>query len=203
MSDKGFVHHGKTSHAIGDKCQFCDSVRTSFHSDFARFNWDVIDFLRESNNIENEWDDLSLQQAIYAWDTIVGEEEITPGIILKVHKILMLHHLRGDQKGYFRREPVYVGGREGKPWFVIPELVENWCARVNSFIKEKANSEDVVYLEKIVQEDHVDYEKIHPFIDGNGRTGRIFMNWERAKLGLPINIIKNDEKQEYYKWFRE
>ena len=50
---------------------------------------------------------------------------------------------------------------------------------------------------------HIAYERIHPFIDGNGRTGRMFMNWQRLKAGLPILVIKEKEKQEYYKWFNE
>lgn len=49
---------------------------------------------------------------------------------------------------------------------------------------------------------HVEYEIIHPFVDGNGRTGRMFMNWERLKGGLPILVIhEGEEQQEYYKWF--
>ena len=43
--------------------------------------------------------------------------------------------------------------------------------------------------------------EVHPFIDGNGRTGRIFMNWWRVKNGLPILVIKETARQEYYKWF--
>jgi Fic family protein len=49
---------------------------------------------------------------------------------------------------------------------------------------------------------HVQYEKIHPFVDGNGRTGRIFMNWWRINNGLPILVIHEGKEQwEYYKWF--
>jgi len=48
---------------------------------------------------------------------------------------------------------------------------------------------------------HINFEKIHPFIDGNGRIGRMLLNWQRVKLGLPVLVIKESEKQEYYKWF--
>jgi len=50
---------------------------------------------------------------------------------------------------------------------------------------------------------HVLFEKIHPFIDGNGRTGRMVYNWHRLKLGLPIHIIHEGKEQfKYYKWFK-
>ena len=49
---------------------------------------------------------------------------------------------------------------------------------------------------------HVMFEKTHPFIDFNGRTGRILWNIHRHLLGLPIKIIHEGEEQmEYYKLF--
>ncbi len=51
---------------------------------------------------------------------------------------------------------------------------------------------------------HVEYERIHPFVDGNGRTGRMFMNWWRMKNGLPVLVIHEGEEQmDYYQWFKD
>lgn len=156
-------------------------------------DWDVINFLRESNNIEDEWDDDSLAQAIFAWDFIIQEDKLNISNILKTHKILMLHHnLQPDEKGYFRQRPVWIGGKEAKPYYAIRELIEHWLETAN----EPRNAEQI-------QQDHVDYEAIHPFIDGNGRTGRIFLNWQRVKNGLPVLVIKESEKFDYYKWFEK
>lgn len=154
-------------------------------------HFEELEFLRESNNIENVWDDLSLQQAILAWEFIKKEKTLTIDIILKTHKILMLHQaLKPDEKGYFRKKFVSIGGRI-TPWETIPQAMQTWVIRVN-FPQEQQE----------IKDSHITYEHIHPFIDGNGRTGRIFMNWQRIKSGLPIIIIKEKEKQEYYGWFK-
>lgn len=150
-------------------------------------------FLEESNNIEGVFDDDSLQQAHYAWDYAISQDELTPSVITKTHKILMLHQgLAPNERGYFRRVEVRIGAGYGRPWPVVPSLINQWCR----------NAKDSKTAEEIKQ-DHIIYEQIHPFVDGNGRTGRIFLNWQRVKNNLPILVIKNSEKQAYYAWFNE
>jgi Fic family protein len=55
--------------------------------------------------------------------------------------------------------------------------------------------------EKMAKECHIKFEEIHPFEDGNGRVGRLIWAWQRRQMGLPLLIIFNREKQEYYKLF--
>jgi Fic family protein len=162
----------------------------------------ILEFLKESNAIEGVYDDDSLQQALHAWSYIVLQKKLSPGVILKTHKILMLHQkLQPDQKGYFRKVPVWVGGREGEDWTIVPRLIEEWAEDVMETITASSTFA-LMRKEKWIQEEHVRYEHIHPFVDGNGRTGRIFMNWERIQIGLPLLIIHaGEEQQEYYKWF--
>ena len=45
---------------------------------------------------------------------------------------------------------------------------------------------------------HTDLVKIHPFIDGNGRTARVLLNFELIKDGYPIVIIRNKDRARYY-----
>lgn len=165
-----------------------------------------VEFLRESNNIEKEWDDKSLQDAILAWQWLKPKKKLTKTLILDIHQILMdtRDTLQQQDKGAFRNGPVWIGGREGKPWFVVPELIEQWLVVVNDRIVTFSQEKDWTLEEKVanIQDDHVQYERIHPFFDGNGRTGRIFYNWERIRCGLPIHIIKEERKYEYYKWFQ-
>jgi Fic family protein len=152
------------------------------------------EFLRESNAIEGVYDEDSFRQAVIAWTYLKKQKVLTTSVVLKTHKLLMLHSdLRPNEKGYFRIVRVYVGGREGAPWREVPELMRKWTFEGLRSLPEI----DPKFL-------HVEYEKIHPFVDGNGRTGRMFMNWQLVKkLKKPLLIIHaGPEQQEYYKWFK-
>ena len=95
------------------------------------------EFLKESNAIERVYDDDSLQQAIYAWEYLIGEDVLTSGVILKTHKILMLHqNLLPNEKGYFRKCAVYIGGREAIDYNVIPDRIDLWIGTMEMFLKE-------------------------------------------------------------------
>lgn len=157
------------------------------------------EFLKESNAIEGVYDEGSLQQALYAWSYIKDKEKLTVGDVLKTHKILMLHqNIQPDERGYFRKCEVFVGGQYGLNFKKIREAMDEWIELMNT-----NQHSELMTDEEISKELHIKYEKIHPFIDGNGRTGRIFMNWWRIKNGLPILVIhEGKEQMEYYKWFK-
>lgn len=160
-------------------------------------SFELKNLLSESNKIEGVFDNDSLMQATYAWDYLMqateeGKKALKASHVLKVHKILMLHQrLRPNEKGYFRTVPAWVGNMEGKPWYAVPELINGWATKAN---QSKTWRE--------IKKDHVDFEKIHPFVDGNGRTGRILMNWQLIRNKKKLKTIYDAEKQEYYKWFR-
>lgn len=154
---------------------------------------DIIEFLEESNAIEGVYSPKSLDDAVEAWKFLIGCNMMTLKNIKLTHEILMKNQpLRFSDIGHFRRQSVFVNYQR----MMAPELIENkllmeFCLPT----MKESPAPDWKAL-------HIRYEEIHPFIDGNGRTGRMFMNWTRMKrCGLPVLVIKELEKQEYYEWF--
>lgn len=163
---------------------------------------EIKEFLRESNEIEGVYDEDSLEQALKAWKYLSVQKELNNNVILETHKILMINQgLQPHEIGYFRRVPVYIGGHEALRWENIEVRLDEWIKSVENTIKAAVlNPEEE--SEKRIKADHVEYETIHGFIDGNGRSGRLFYLWERMQIGLPIHIIKSEERGKYYEWFR-
>lgn len=147
-------------------------------------------FLQESNAIEDVWDDESYLQANKAFHALDKCTKLTPWYIKSVHEILMKGKLEKEETGQWRKCGVWIGGVPGRPWYAIPELIDNWCEMVQHYKTAKD-----------IQHAHVEFERIHPFVDGNGRTGRILWQWLRLHNNLPLKVIYEAKKWDYYKWF--
>jgi Fic family protein len=116
-------------------------------------------------------------------------------LILSVHKTL-LTDIDDKIAGRFRvgKEWVRVGNHLGaNPQFIptlMQELVDNY------------NQNKINYFLDAVAHFHAEFETIHPFVDGNGRMGRVLINMQLMNLGFPPIIIQNKSKHsEYYPLF--
>jgi len=165
---------------------------------------EIVEFLQHNNFIENERSVVALDDAVRAWKfAFQYRNNITLRYIQTIHKQLM-KRLRPDIAGNFRTCDVCIGG-ERKKYLGRDELLiklhkfVNLITDINSLPE---SSDNKTFREKIAKEAHVMFEDIHPFVDGNGRVGRILYNIHRLKLDLPIHIIhEGEEQQQYYKWF--
>ncbi|KKS64996.1 MAG: hypothetical protein UV32_C0003G0057 [Candidatus Collierbacteria bacterium GW2011_GWF2_42_51] len=138
-------------------------------------------------------------KAYLAWKYLISQKELSLNTILITHQILMAHQdLNPELKGNWRNCPVWVGGREGSDFRKIPSLIQSWLDQIEVSNDPELTSEE---QDVILQDLHVQYERIHPFADGNGRTGRMFWNFLRLKRGLPLKIIYESERLEYYRLF--
>lgn len=155
----------------------------------------IEEFLRESNAIEKEYSKEALEDAKQAWsvvsvETFIGKEEMNIDLISAIHRGLM-KRLNPKIAGKIRKVNVWVGQRKCINPKYIKEELKKLCLIS-------------IYSEGDIKDWHIQFEKIHPFEDGNGRVGRIIMNIQRLKLGLPILVIREGkEQEEYYTWFQK
>ena len=164
---------------------------------------DIERFLMESSAIEGDYSPQGFENQKKAWEYIKNRGKLNISILLKSHKILSKNSkLLWKEKGFFRKCKVWVGGREGVDWGKVPKKVKQLINNINDIIQNGKN-EDVDSLERLIQFQHVTFEKIHPFVDFNGRTGRLILLWSYFRLKLPIKIIFEEDRQEYYSWFKD
>lgn len=124
------------------------------------------------------------------------EMELSKELILLLHQML-IGGINDDIAGRFRRTGEYV--RVGTHVAPAPEQVERM---METMLVEYSSNLSSYFLDKIAMF-HLAFETIHPFCDGNGRIGRVIMNFQLLRLGFPGIIIRNREKKEYYRAFGE
>jgi Fic family protein len=115
-------------------------------------------------------------------------------LMLLLHKML-LGNINDDYAGRFRKPGEYV--RVGTHIAPAPEKVESMIESITT----DYNSDSESYFTDRIAAFHLAFETIHPFCDGNGRMGRVIINYQLARYGFPSIIIRNKEKQGYYKAF--
>jgi Fic family protein len=148
----------------------------------------MIEWIRESNLIEGVDEPEEDRRSLRAWNWLIKQPFITLDILLTLHRKIMRKKL-GREAGHLRTCNVYVGNRTCPHYEQVPQLLHYWLhgsAKTDS--PERA---------------HVEFEKIHPFVDGNGRTGRMIMNWQRVHNNLEPLCILADHRWAYYEWFED
>ena len=119
---------------------------------------------------------------------------------LREHEIRSIHTLvlmdKPEDRGVYRRVPVTIVGaytEPVQPYMIAPKMEE--LLRLNEERKKTMHP-----VERIARF-HLEFEEIHPFIDGNGRTGRLVMNLELIRSGYPPINVKFADRKRYYEAF--
>ena len=137
----------------------------------------------------------NIQAMVYGIEQIEEDRPITLGLILSIHERLLARTRLNDYGGKLREEQNWIGGSDFNPCsanFVPPpwELVEGLMEDLITF----CNSDDLPAVAQAAIA-HAQFETIHPFIDGNGRTGRILIHLILRRRGVatrvspPISLI--------------
>ena len=122
--------------------------------------------------------------------------EVSEDVILLLHHMLM-ESISDKIAGRFRGPNEYV--RVGS---FIASAPEHITRRIDEMLVDYTSNHDTYFAEKIARF-HLEFETIHPFLDGNGRIGRVLINYQFLRLGFPPIIVRDKEKQMYYKSFTQ
>ena len=99
-----------------------------------------------------------------------------------------------EAEGY-RHVQVFIQGSEHIP--PEPEKVQNL---MNYFVYNYNHDEQDIFTK--IARYHIEFEKIHPFEDGNGRTGRLLINYELLKNNIPPVVISKEDRVKYFEFLR-
>lgn len=131
--------------------------------------------------------------------------------LLTIQEVRHIHHLvmrlvwdiaphpdadESEAPGAFRRHDIasFEEGMKPPSWPLVPPAMDEWVGHVNS-VRSKLDAD--LNAPELMAEIHNHFERIHPFIDGNGRTGRLVLNLILVRLGYPPVVILKEQRRDY------
>ena len=128
----------------------------------------------------------------YVSELVKDNVTISESIIKQIHYLVLAD--KKEDRGVYRRVPVRIMGAQHEP--VQPYLIES---NMEQLLHDFADNTEHIVTK--LARFHIEFEGIHPFIDGNGRTGRLLVNLELMKAGYPPIDIKFIDRIAYYNAF--
>jgi Fic family protein len=197
--------HGQVRGGIYHKIQI-ELTYNSNHMEGSRLTHDQTRYIFETNTVGITEEGVRVDDIIETTthfrciDEIIehASSQLSEKLIKHLHFILKTGTSDGKKDwfavGEYKKLPNEVGGRE-------TTLPENVAAEMKKILAEY-NGKKNVTLDDII-DFHVQFERIHPFQDGNGRIGRLIMFKECLKHGIVPFIIEDQIKMFYYRGLKE
>ena len=144
---------------------------------------------REFYEVENH------KQAFeYIQHNLLNGEKLSLGVIKEIHRLL-LDHLDFNRGNFKNISNAIVGAEfDTASPEQTPNLMYQWLNNYEYLIENAQSEEEKI---KVILEKHIEFERIHPFNDGNGRTGRMIMLYSLLENNLPPIIISKELKPRY------
>ncbi|NLL63147.1 MAG: Fic family protein [Ruminococcaceae bacterium] len=130
----------------------------------------------------------------FVCELVKDKAPLTERIIQQIHYLVLAD--KREDRGVYRRVPVRIMGAHHEP--VQPYLIQ---PKMEQLLYAYAESDEDIVTK--LARFHIEFEGIHPFIDGNGRIGRLLINLELMKAGYPPIDIKFADRMSYYNAFDE
>ena len=129
---------------------------------------------------------------LYVQDLVTSNTPFTEYIIKQIHTLVLMD--RPEDRGIYRRIPVRIMAAFHEPPepVLVPELIEQLISEFR-FAKMHPIESAALF--------HLKFEGIHPFVDGNGRTGRLILNLFLMQNGYPPVNVKFVDRKRYYEAF--
>lgn len=130
---------------------------------------------------------------LYVQELVQNQVPFSESIIKQIHALVLMD--RPEDRGVYRRIPVRIMGAYHEPPdpILVPELMER-------LISEFEGNKKLHPIERAALF-HLKFEGIHPFVDGNGRTGRLILNLMLMQAGYPPINVKHSDRKLYYEAF--
>lgn len=130
---------------------------------------------------------------LFVEDLVKNKVPFSESIIKQIHTLVLMD--RPEDRGVYRRIPVRIMGAYHEPPdpVLVPEQMEKLVA-------EFSNNKKMHPIERAALF-HLKFEGIHPFVDGNGRTGRLILNLMLMQAGYPPINVKYSDRKGYYQAF--
>ena len=151
--------------------------------------------------------------AIWVYDQGIEQSDWSGGELLSLTEVRRVHMLAmgpvwdvaphedalpSERPGAFREHDIqpFPGGMMPPPWTDVPPLLTDWIRDANALTARTPE------FPAAIANLHCRFEQIHPFLDGNGRTGRLVLNLLLVRLGYPPVIIYKAQRRRYLRALR-